>query len=50
MTNDVDAWTPQHITEGKSEAKEVPMLDDDDNNDDDDREDDGIDVRDNIDD
>ena len=48
--NDVDDWTPQHITEGKSEAADAPLLDDDDDNEDDDCEDDGIDVRDDVDD
>ena len=48
--DDVDDWTPQHITEGESEATDAPLLDDDDDDEDDDREDDGIDVRDNVDD
>ncbi len=48
--NDVNDWTPQHITEGESEATDALLLDDDDDDEDDDREDDGIDVRDDVDD
>jgi hypothetical protein len=48
--DDVDDWTPQHITEGESEATDAPLLDNDDDNEDDNREDDGIDVRDDVDD
>ena len=45
----VDDGTPQHIAEGESEATDAPLLDDDDDEDDV-REDDGIDVRDDVDD
>ncbi len=50
--DDVDDWTPQHITEGEREAADAPLLKDDDADDDedDDREDAGINVRDDVDD
>ncbi len=48
--DNVDNWMPQHITEGKSKATDAPLLDDDDDIEDDDCEDDGIDVRDDLDD
>jgi hypothetical protein len=43
--DDVDDWMPQHITEGKSEATDAPLLDDDNDDEDDNCEDDGINVR-----
>ena len=47
--NDVDDGTLQHIVECESKATDAPLLDDDDDEDDV-REDDGIDVRDDVDD